>query len=507
MAIASYDMSTIKRSDGRCATAAAAYIACCLIEDRTTGEVFDYRRKGGLSFDFTVLPDGNPVDRADLWNAAEEAETRHNSVVARTIIIALPHEADDFERQLLVSDHARYLAKRHGVAVDVAIHEPPREGDERNWHAHFLFTTRKVEIDAEGRIKLGAKTRELDVPRTGGPALEEMRQVWGDSVNARLKRKGVSLSMKSLKAQGLDRQAGTHDGPALTALRRKELRLRKERRKLYITDDPERRRELLRFRKLAKAPTRAPVMPMPEKTPEPVPPQRTRYWEPMKPPRSRRDEPQPAPPPATATPAPVRASTPAPAPAPTPAPAIPAPTAPVRPRLDLAAQMREMAARPRPAEPAKPAPALEEAPAPAPTATVTPRQDAPPRAAAPPEVPAALRAEPVQPEQTAPARNGPIPISPFQNRKGERREPAFVLAASTILHAHDTGNVPLLRAATRLLATVIGKTFQIAELAAGQLMAWGRKNSRAGLPRPLQTPEACLERAQSIQRNRGGRGL
>lgn len=498
MAIASYDMSTIKRSDGRCATAAAAYIACCLIEDRTTGEVFDYRRKGGLSFDFTVLPDGNPVDRADLWNAAEEAENRHNSVVARTIIIALPHEADDFERQLLVSDHARYLAKRHGVAVDVAIHEPPREGDERNWHAHFLFTTRKVEVDAEGRIKLGAKTRELDVPRTGGPALEEMRQVWGDSVNARLKRKGVSLSMKSLKAQGLDRQAGTHDGPALTALRRKELRLRKERRKLYITDDPERRRELLRFRKLAKAPALAPVMPVPERTPEPVPPQRTRYWEPMKPPRTRVDEPRPVPPPATVTPAPVRASTPAP---------TPAPTVPPRPRLDLAAQVREAAAQRRPVEPARPAPALEQAPAPVPTATVTPRQGTPPRAAPPPEVPAALKVEPVQPEQAAPVRNGPVPISPFRNRKGEPRDPAFVLAASTIIHAHDTGNTRLLRAATRLLAAVIDKTFKVAELAAGQLIAWGRENSRAGLPRPIQTPEACLDRAQNIQRNRGGRGL
>ena len=93
MAIYHLSVSTISRSAGRSATAAAAYRAGEKIIDERTGEIFDYRRKGGVEYSELILPDDAPTsitDRAALWNAAELAEKRINSQVAREFVIALP---------------------------------------------------------------------------------------------------------------------------------------------------------------------------------------------------------------------------------------------------------------------------------------------------------------------------------------------------------------------------------------------------------------------------------
>ena len=66
--------------------------------------------------------------------------------------MALPAEISAAERRRLAVDFAREMANREGCAVDVAIHAPHREGDQRNHHAHILRTTRKV-----ADVGLGAK--------------------------------------------------------------------------------------------------------------------------------------------------------------------------------------------------------------------------------------------------------------------------------------------------------------------------------------------------------------
>ena len=98
--MASFHLSvkTVSRSSGRSATAAAAYRAGARIEDERTGEIHDYSRKGGVSLSQIVLPPEAPGwagDRSKLWNAAESAENRKNSVVAREFEVALPAELPD----------------------------------------------------------------------------------------------------------------------------------------------------------------------------------------------------------------------------------------------------------------------------------------------------------------------------------------------------------------------------------------------------------------------------
>ena len=219
--MATYHLSakTISRSHGRSATGAAAYRSGARITDERTGTIHDYRRRRGVEATFLLLPANAPdwaSDRARLWNAAELAETRKNSTVAREFEIALPAELDPEQRQRLAADFARELVLRHGCAADVAIHRPGRDGDRRNHHAHVLLTTRR--LTAAGFTE---KTRELDDLKTG--EIGRWRERFADLQNARLREAGseARVDHRSLEAQGNDREATIHLGPTATALERR----------------------------------------------------------------------------------------------------------------------------------------------------------------------------------------------------------------------------------------------------------------------------------------------
>jgi ATP-dependent exoDNAse (exonuclease V) alpha subunit len=219
MAIYHLSVKAISRSAGRSATAAAAYRAATRIEDERTGLVHDYSRKGGVLHREIVAPDDAPAwarDRAQLWNAAELAETRKNSTVAREIEVALPTEISPQHRRELACALAHEIAARHRCAVDLAIHAPARRSDERNHHAHLLMTTRRFNADG-----LTEKTRELDDLKTG--EVTRWRERWATLVNEHLAEHGHTdrVDHRSLEAQGLDRDPTFHKGPAVTAIERR----------------------------------------------------------------------------------------------------------------------------------------------------------------------------------------------------------------------------------------------------------------------------------------------
>jgi hypothetical protein len=220
MAIYHLSVKTISRSAGRTATAAAAYRAGVEITDERTGEVYDYTRKAGVSSTDLVLPPDTPewaTDRAALWNAAEQSEKRKNSTVAREFEIALPTELSADQRRELAVTFAREISERHKCAVDVAIHLPGKEGDNRNHHAHILTTTRRLGPDG-----FGEKCRELDDQKSG--EVQHWRQRWGELANAALERAGHAqrLDHRSHADRGLmPETAGIHLGPTATAIERK----------------------------------------------------------------------------------------------------------------------------------------------------------------------------------------------------------------------------------------------------------------------------------------------
>jgi hypothetical protein len=235
--MASYHLSvkTIKRSAGRSATAAAAYRSASVIACDREGRMHDYTAKRGVEACFILTPADAPdwaQDRAALWNAAEARETRSNSVTAREWELALPSELSDAARIDIARAFAQQLVERYGVAADVAIHAPHREGDQRNHHAHILTTTRV--LSAEG---LTNKTRILDAASTGGPEIEVLRGYWAELQNHALELAGreervdhrsleaqreEALSLgDTLKAEELDREPELKLGPAANAIERR----------------------------------------------------------------------------------------------------------------------------------------------------------------------------------------------------------------------------------------------------------------------------------------------
>ncbi len=226
MAIYHLSAKAIQRSKGHSSVASSAYRAGEKIKDKRTGEVHDYRKKNGVIFSKVVTPNNENISRAELWNMAEKAEKRKDSTTAKEHTLALPAELNAEQRQELALSYAEYLVNSQGCAVDVALHEPNKAGDERNFHAHFLITTRKLEnglltnkIDMElsdtDRKKKGLAGRKEE--------LEKARTTWENLVNKALEKANIQekVSSKSLKAQGIDREPTQHQGKTATEMERK----------------------------------------------------------------------------------------------------------------------------------------------------------------------------------------------------------------------------------------------------------------------------------------------
>ena len=234
MAIYGLRMKPVSRSEGRSATAAAAYRAGCEISDQRTGQQFDYTRKRGVVHSEMVLPENAPAwaeDRAAFWNRAEAADKRKDSVTAREIQIDLPHELTAEQRRTLTLDYARYMTDRYDLTVDVNIHAPDRRGDERNHHAHLLIATRP--FDPESKTGFGNKDRALDpiAAKRGGKdaEAEHLRTVWEEQTNNALEQADirtqdgapVRVDRRSYERQGIDQEPTVKEGPAATGLKRR----------------------------------------------------------------------------------------------------------------------------------------------------------------------------------------------------------------------------------------------------------------------------------------------
>ena len=237
VALYSASVKPVSRSSGRSATAAAAYRNAELIIDERTGDIHDYTRRSGVDHVESFAPVGMvPQSGSELWNKAEAAEVRKNARVAREVLVALPHELDQVQRRELAKSIAQGLADRYGTAGTLAVHQPDREGDNRNHHVHILMTTRR--LDASGQ--LGEKTRELDDVKRGPQEVEWIRAMIEGRTNQSLERAGLEarVDRRSLieqrvaaldagdmdRAAELDRPATLHEGPRVTQIRRESAR-------------------------------------------------------------------------------------------------------------------------------------------------------------------------------------------------------------------------------------------------------------------------------------------
>ena len=233
MTIYHLSLKEMRRSQGRSSVAAAAYRLGEKMKDERIGKTFNYSKKSGILDKFFILPNGakNFQNTSHFWNEAERSENRKNSVVAREIIINLPYEISDQQRSELVKKFCNEIVANHSVGITAAIHEPCKDGDDRNFHAHILFTTRQ--ITAEG---FGKKTREFDDKKQGVEVLKNIRKRYEILQNEALKNAGfndINVDCRSFKEQGIfDKQPSKHLGVEVVNLER-----RKNKNKL--PDEPE----------------------------------------------------------------------------------------------------------------------------------------------------------------------------------------------------------------------------------------------------------------------------
>ena len=207
MAIYHFDASVISRSKGRSATAASAYRTAEVIKDHRTGEVHDYTRKSGVLHTEIIAPDNAPAwahDRSSLWNAVEDAERRKDAQVAREVRVALPSELTTEQNADLVRAFVQEQFVAQGMIADVALHAPGREGDQRNYHAHIMLTTRAVGPDG-----FGAKERDWNAK----DLLVDWRGSWAEHVNDTLERYDITerVDHRTLVAQRADALSLAHD--------------------------------------------------------------------------------------------------------------------------------------------------------------------------------------------------------------------------------------------------------------------------------------------------------
>ena len=215
MALFRASLRTFSRSQGDSATAAAAYRAGIDLPDERLGVLHRFSKRKGVEAVKLFSPPGAPAwssDIAALWNAAEKAETRSNSRVARELVVSLPHVLSAEQRLVLATEISKVLVERYKMAVMLAMHAPDAKGDQRNHHCHILMSTR--ELTAAG---FGAKVRTLD-DRTQGPLeVEFLREMVEQRSNEALEAACIAerVDRRSLDAQAREaEQTGDFDRAA-----------------------------------------------------------------------------------------------------------------------------------------------------------------------------------------------------------------------------------------------------------------------------------------------------
>lgn len=216
MAIFHLRVSTISRSKGASAIAAYCYRNATRARDPRLGITYDYRsRRNGVASRFVEGWDGSKLA---LWQAAENAERRSNSCVAREIQVSIPRELTCEQGTRLTRRFAQFLVSEYGVAVDAVVHrKASRTRPDHNPHAHLLYTTRVLRNGA-----LAEKTRAWDelvgkketLPDgttiyhegEGKKQVEKVRRVWAEFANEALAAAGSSerIDHRSDTARGIE---------------------------------------------------------------------------------------------------------------------------------------------------------------------------------------------------------------------------------------------------------------------------------------------------------------
>lgn len=164
-----------------------------------------------------------------FWKALEafEAEADADGNVYSHLILAMPHELSPEGRSRALEDFCRRLDALHLPFV-AALHHPDAEGDSRNFHAHIIFAPRPFAIEGPYAWSFeAAKATELNL----GAGIRWLREEAASAFNYALdqERNVLRYTAVSMAERGVPATGEKHDGPALTAKKRKDQRRQQER--------------------------------------------------------------------------------------------------------------------------------------------------------------------------------------------------------------------------------------------------------------------------------------
>ena len=135
----------------------------------------------------------------------EEEADRKNARVIDKIMVALPLELDESQREALVVDFIGGITS-HEVPWIAAFHDKGK--DANNPHCHIVIRDRHLET---GRAVCAL---------TENGSTQKLRALWEQVLNEALKNAGHKerVDMRSLKDQNIDRKPQIHVGPKSKAL-------------------------------------------------------------------------------------------------------------------------------------------------------------------------------------------------------------------------------------------------------------------------------------------------
>ena len=253
MAIYSFNLSNVSRTNGGNACATLAYISGERIECERLGKSYKYGHEDRIVSVDTFLPEGANVKYYDpevLINQIENVEKNKNAITARKIIVALPRELTPAQRNVVLDDFVKNEIIDRNFACVVAVHNDP---EDKNPHAHILIPNRPFEkgdfaknkrkseyaldekgnkipiLDKNGKQKIGERGRKLWVrvyssgrnPLDQKDTLNAMREGWEKACNKWLKNEN-QIDHRSYKDRGIVKEPTIHEGYKARAMEKKK---------------------------------------------------------------------------------------------------------------------------------------------------------------------------------------------------------------------------------------------------------------------------------------------
>lgn len=176
------------------------------------------------------MPEGG--SKAIRWLKAQEKADRKNARVADKMIIALPRELDADQQAQLIHGFAEALTQGK-ASWFAAIHSKGK--DRENPHCHLIVRDRDI-VTGRRVVMFSAGAKEIKQRAAKGEksptTLRMIRELWERHANAALEAAGrpERIDRRTLREQGVGREAQVHEGPNIRAMHRRGYRPRSQER-------------------------------------------------------------------------------------------------------------------------------------------------------------------------------------------------------------------------------------------------------------------------------------